>query len=64
MYRVEWGANQKTGERFVSVQANKKGDKEFVGEIERWVASEFNALTVAHDKALNNLPFTKVEWKR
>ena len=64
LYRVEWGTNQKTRERFVSVQASKEADKEFVGEIELWVASEFNALTAAYDNAFNNRPFTKVEWKR
>ena len=61
---MEWGTDQKTGERFVGVQPSKKADKQFVGEIERWVDNEFNALTVAHDKALNNIPFAKVEWKR
>ena len=63
LYRVEWGTDKK-GERFVSVQPDKKADKQFVKEIERWVEIKFDELTDVYDKVVSGLPFTKVEWVR
>ena len=63
LYRVEWGTD-KQGERFVSVQPDKKADKQFVKDIERWVAAKFDELTIAHDRAIKGLSFTKVQWAK
>ena len=63
MYRVEWGTNKK-GRRFINVQQGDEGDEKFAREIAHWVDEVFDELTVAHDRAIRDLPFTQVKWTR
>ena len=62
LYRVEWGTNAKTGERFAKVQTRKGADKQFVSDIERWVEIKFDELTDVYNKVVSDLPFSKVKW--